>query len=106
MILWTQIVSDSYVDCQDTEHILYSFICKFNMGGFEMPLKVTFLNKPLCTMLADYPQTVVHSFLVSSNILLPLRFVRAQLAEKQSAFILGRWVSVQFVNVETLPSVR
>ena len=82
MILWTQIVSDSYVDCQDTEHILYSFICKFNMGGFEMPLKVTFLNKSLCTMLADYPQTVVHSFLVSSNILLPLGFVRAQLAEK------------------------
>ena len=88
------------------EHILYSFVCKFNMVDFKMPLKVTFLNKPLCTMLADYPQPIVHSFLVSSNIFLPLGFVRAQIAEKQSVFILGWWVSVQFVNVKTLPSMR
>ena len=88
------------------EQILYSFICKFKMDDLKMPLKLAFLNKSLCTMLADYPQPIVHSFLVSSNILLPLRFVRAQFAEKQSVFILGRWVSVQFVNVKTLSSVR
>ena len=76
------------------------------MNAFEMPLKLTFLNKSLGTMLADYPQPIVHSFFVSSNIFLPLGLVRAQLTEKQSVFIHGWWVSVQLVNVKTLSSLR
>ena len=87
-------------------YFLHLFICKFNVNTFKMPLKVALLHKSLSAMLANYPEPIMHSFLVSCNIFLPLGFVGAQLAEKQSVFILGRWMSVQFVNVKTLPSVR
>ena len=32
---------------------IYLFICKFNMDNFQMPLKLTFLDKFLNAMLAD-----------------------------------------------------
>ena len=82
------------------------FICKFNMDNFQVPLKFTFLDKFLGTMLADYPEPIVNSFLVSCNIFLPLRLVRANHAEKQSVFILGWRMSIQLVNVKALPSLR
>ena len=56
-------------------------------------------------MLANYPHTVVHRFLVSCNIFLPLGSVRAQATQEQPVLILGRWMSSQLVDVKALPSV-
>ena len=70
-----------------------------------MPLKVALLHKSLSTMLANNPNPIVHSFLVSCNIFLPLGLVRAQFTEEKSIFILGRWVSMKLVFVESLPSM-
>ena len=56
-------------------------------------------------MLANYPHTVMHRFLVSCNIFLPLGSVRAQLTLEQPVLILGWWVSSQLVDVKALPSM-
>ena len=56
-------------------------------------------------MLANYPHTVVHSFLVSHNIFLPLGSVRAQPTQEQPVLILGWWMSSQLVDVKALPSM-
>ena len=56
-------------------------------------------------MLANYSHTVVHRFLVSCNILLPLGSVRAQATQEQSIFIHGWWMRSQLVDVKALPSM-
>ena len=56
-------------------------------------------------MLANYPHTVVHRFLVSRYIFLPLGSVRAQATQEQPVLILGWWMSSQLVDVKALPSV-
>ena len=56
-------------------------------------------------MLTNYPHTVVHRFLVSCNIFLPLGSVRAQPAQEQPILILGWWMSSQLVDVKALPSM-
>ena len=56
-------------------------------------------------MLANYPHTVVHSFLMSRNIFLPLGSVGAQTTQEQPVLILGWWVSSQLVDVKTLLSM-
>ena len=56
-------------------------------------------------MLANYPHTVVHRFLVRRNIFLPLGSVRAQPTQEQPVLILGWWMSSQLVDVKTLPSM-
>ena len=56
-------------------------------------------------MLANYPHSVMHGFLVSRNIFLPLGSVRAQLTQEQPVLILGWWMSSQLVDVKALPSV-